>query len=65
MEIYSFCLLNSFDLAEYLLVGFFKGYCVEYVIRIVLGAPLLGLARALYHLCGSDDSSFIIMHHFS
>ena len=35
MEIYSFCLINSFGLVECLLANFFKGYCVEFAIRIL------------------------------
>lgn len=61
VEIYWCDLFNSFDLVEFCLVNFFKGYCVEYMIQYLMELPLLGLAKTIIKQCGSDELPFIII----
>ena len=61
VEIYWCNLFNSFDLVEFCLVNFFKGYSVEYMIQYLMELPLLGLAKTINKQCGSDELPFIIL----
>lgn len=60
VEIYWCNLFNSFDLVEFCLVNFFKGYSVEYMIQYLMELPLLGLAKTINKQCGLTNYPLLL-----